>query len=297
MFVWQAHKGKVRSMAFSPDGKVLATATGSSERAWLWNPQTGELVRRLSFGTEVGVLSVGFAPGAPLFAAGGTATVRLWDADTWRELAVLRTASWDGGYYAVAFSGGPTPRLAAANPQRAFVWDNLPRRRVNAAREPGASYRLGKTPFLDFALDGETLAMSVLDEVVLWNLDGRKPTLAIPQDRLSHAGPVKFSPDGTRLAVGARNHVSVYRLDAKEPVVCKGHTAIVWSVGWSADGKALFTASADGTARQWNPDTGAELRTFEWGIGEIISTAFSADGLLGAAASREGKVVVWDLDA
>ncbi len=81
------------------------------------------------------------------------------------------------------------------------------------------------------------------------------------------------------------------------PAHCLGHTDAVWAACWTADGRAVLTASEDGTAKLWEPGTGAELKSFEWGIGEIRSAAFSADGLLGAAASLDGKVVVWDVDA
>src|SRR5437764_5219687 len=97
MFVWQAHKGKVRSLAFSPDGRLLATATGTSRLISLWDPRTGKVVRRLDPGAEHrATLSVAFAPGAPLFAAGAAGrtmtpgSVRVWDTDRWQTVARLQ---------------------------------------------------------------------------------------------------------------------------------------------------------------------------------------------------------------
>ena len=46
MLVWQAHKGKIESAAFSPDGQFLATATGGTQAVYLWNPTTGKLVHK-----------------------------------------------------------------------------------------------------------------------------------------------------------------------------------------------------------------------------------------------------------
>src|SRR5262245_49347952 len=110
MLVWQAHKGKIESMAFAPDGRFLATATGGTRTVYLWEPTTGKLVRKLTGDWPDGhrglgsVLSVGFAPGAPLLAAGTSRSVTLWRTDTWDLTSDLDT----GGAYELAFGPGDT---------------------------------------------------------------------------------------------------------------------------------------------------------------------------------------------
>ena len=47
MLIWQAHKSKIESAAVSPDGQLLATATGSTRAPYLWEPTTGKLARKL----------------------------------------------------------------------------------------------------------------------------------------------------------------------------------------------------------------------------------------------------------
>ena len=157
---------------------------------------------------------------------------------------------------------------------------------------------IANVPCLDFSPDGTLIATNVLSSAQLWEPTTGAPVRTIPHTHSNHHGPVKFSPDGTRLAVGYRKLVSIYPVaeNTGEEVICKGHTQPVWSACWSVDGRTLLTASEDGTARLWNPTSGAELKAFEWGIGEIRAVAFSADGLLGAAAGKDGKVVIWDVD-
>ncbi|MBY0459033.1 MAG: hypothetical protein K2V38_16980, partial [Gemmataceae bacterium] len=181
---------------------------------------------------------------------------------------------------------------------RVYVWDDVAVAEKPDPRPQSCHFRIENVPGLDFAPDGALLATNVLAKADLWDPGTGSVVRAIPHTHSKHHGPVKFSPDGTKLAVGYRNVVSVYPATdgGFEPVTCKGHTDAVWSACWSADGRTLLSASADGTARLWNPASGAEVRAFEWGLGKLHAAAFSADGLLGAAASADGRVVVWDVD-
>lgn len=304
MFVWQAHKGKIRSLAFSPDGTRLATATGKTRLVALWNPVTGELVRKLEpGGADRAVQSVAFAPDAPLFAAGMTNSIRVWSTADWTVVAVLAGRErGTGAFYELTFGRGPAPRIAGGESRRVHVWENAGAPGafgLSSRRRPDVAFMIENVPCLDFSPDGARLATNVLFGAQFWEPTTGKLLRTIPHTHSKHHGPVRFSPDGTRVAVGYRNVVTVYPTaeGAAETVTCKGHTNAIWSACWSADGRTLLTASADGTARLWDPTSGAEQRTFEWGIGKIHAVAFSADGLLGAAGGADGKLVVWDVDA
>ena len=126
MFVWQAHKGQVDSLAFGPDGRLLATGTGGTRTVHLWEPTTGTLVRKLAGdwpdGRGLGaVKSVAFAPGAPLLAAGTARSVTVWRTDNWVPVADLATAY----AYELAFGPGASPRLAASSSyDHTGIWDD-----------------------------------------------------------------------------------------------------------------------------------------------------------------------------
>ncbi|MDY3553999.1 WD40 repeat domain-containing protein [Gemmata sp. JC717] len=300
MFVWQAHRGRIRSLAFSPDGSLLATATGTGRLVPLWNPSTGELVRKLAPPTSGGVWSVAFAPDAPRVAAGVGSEVCVWDAVSGLPTVILAARErYTGPYYELAFGRGASAPLAGAGSRGSCLWSSEPGGVAPADRRlPNVTIRTDHTACLDFAPDGSRLATNELAKVELCDPATGTAARSFTHTHSRHHGPVKFSPDGARLAVGYRNTLSVYPADGDGPPVhCQGHTNAVWAACWSSDGRTLLTASADGTARLWDPTTGAELRSFAWGIGEIRAAAFSADGLLGAAAGADGKVVVWDVDA
>ena len=73
-----------------------------------------------------------------------------------------------------------------------------------------------------------------------------------------------------------------------------GHTAAVWGVAFSPDGRLLATGSDEGTARVWDTATGEHLRTLAGHAGGVRGVAFSPDGRLLATASRDGTARLWD---
>lgn len=302
MLVWEAHKVKILSLAFSPSGQLLATATGTTRFNWLWNPTTGELVRKLKPIGGRTVYAGAFAPDAPLFASGMNGVVCIWNTENWEQVATLGpsglSGTWAGGFSEMVFSRGPTPRLAASDGNRVRIWEDAGQPTTPPHRNADQEIPIANVPGLDFSPSGEQVAVNVLAEAAIHSRTTGERLQTLAHTHSLQHGPIKFSPDGNRIAVGYRNAVAIHPVEAgtTEIITCTGHKKVVWGASWSADGRTLFTGSADGTARQWNPDTGEELKAFEWGIGEIRSTAFSSDGLLGAAASKEGKVIVWDLD-
>jgi WD40 repeat protein len=78
-----------------------------------------------------------------------------------------------------------------------------------------------------------------------------------------------------------------------EPVTLKGHTGWVGGVAFSPDGKALATASADGTVKFWDAATGKELATLKAHDDIVAAVAFSKDGTRFATASFDGTAKVW----
>ena len=100
-------------MAFSPDGRLLATAS-RDDTARLWDPATGEHLRTLTGHTD-GVWGVAFSPDGRLLAtASNDSTARLWDPATGEHLRTL-TGHTDG-VRGVAFS--PDGHLLATASQR-----------------------------------------------------------------------------------------------------------------------------------------------------------------------------------
>src|SRR4051794_23121042 len=116
MWSWKPHGGKVQALAFSPDGRTLATAGGASRFVALWDVLTGAETAKLD-GHSQPVLAVQFSPDGRYLASverGGAVLVWATDAPA-RPVTRLRPHTADGGLAALAFAPAGD-RLVAAGP-------------------------------------------------------------------------------------------------------------------------------------------------------------------------------------
>ena len=111
-----------------------------------------------------------------------------------------------------------------------------------------------------------------------------------------------FHPDGRCLAASCLdNQVALWDLakmpDAPAPPgrFLEGHTAGVYAVGFSADGRYLASGSEQGVMILWDAQTFTPVTTLRSDAAQIRSISFSRDGRLLAGAAYGSATVVWDL--
>ena len=285
------HAGDVLGVAFSPDGRLLATAS-DDKTARLWDPATGGHLRTLT-GHAGKVYGVAFSPDGRLLASGsGDHTVRLWDPATARHLRTLKGHA--GAVLGVAFS--PDGRLLASagggDDKTVRLWDPATSKHLRTLTGHAGAVR-----GVAFSPDGRLLASGGGDGTVrLW-----APATGKHSGTMTHSGResvhcVAFSPDGRLLAsAGGDGWVRLWAPASGGHLrTLTGHTSTVLGVAFSPDGRLLASAGGDGTVRLWDPATGGHLRTLTGHNDTFRRVAFSPDGRL--LASSSGKAVqLWDL--
>ena len=287
------HAKTVWDVAFSPDGRLLATAS-ADETMRLWALATGECLRTLT-GHALGVLSVAFSPDGRLLAtASADETVRLWDPATGDCLRTLNVAAaW---VYDVAFS--PDGRLLATAAtgygRTARLWDLATGdclRTLTGHDVPAIG--------VAFSPDGRLLATASLDKTAGVSDPATGDCLRTLTGHNGWVWGVAFSPDGRLLATASDDATARVWDPATGDClrILAGHDGWVWGVAFSPDGGLLATAGDDATARLWDPATGDCLRTLAGHDGGVRALAFSPDGGLLATASDDATARVWNLSA
>jgi WD40 repeat protein len=290
----EGHEGRVDSVAFSPSGRILVSAS-ADETVRFWDVQTGSLQRVLKVGGCF-ITSVAFSPNGKILAGGGgtSRTIRFWDAQTGglqKQLEVHKFPETTPVTTIVFSSDGRT--LAVGSLDGVRFCDMRSSQFDPASRGFG-----GWAKSIAFSPDGKALAVGTVGRgVTLWNLQIHKfeRTLSVEKDTVNS---VAFSPDSKILATGSANRaVRLWDVQTGElKRTLTGHRGEVRSVTFSPDGKILATGSADRTVRLWDVQTGKLEQTLAGHRGEVRSIAFSPDGGILASGSADCMVKLWRIE-
>lgn len=282
------HSNSISSLAFSPDGEILASASNDNTIK-LWQVGIGKEIRTLTgHSNYVSSLAISL-DGLVLVSGSLDKVIKLWQLATG---TLLRNLTNEYAVFCVALSPDGL-MLASGISNFTTLWQIGTGQGIRTFT--GHS---GRVNSVIFSPDGENLISSSHDaSIKLWQLSTGNQLLNLT----GHSQVVTslaISPDGQILASGSGDStIKLWDVNTwQEMRILTGHYHAVNSVAFSPDSQTIASASADNTIKIWQLSTGKTLRTLIGHSAAINFVVFSPDGETIASASNDGTIQIWKRD-
>ncbi len=282
------HTSWVSSVAFSPDGKYVASGSwNESLNVKLWDASTGKLLRTFS-GHPKSVEAVAISPdGRQVLSGSSDKTLKLWDTSTGRLIRTFEGHEW--GVSSVAFSHDGRRVVSSSMIERTLkVWDASSGQIILTLAE--------QSPQALFSPDDKKILSCGAGTVKLWDASTGQLLHAFTK-LTNEIHSIAFSPDGTHIISGADAALKLWDVSTGKLAseFSNGTTDNITTVAFSPDGRHILSGSAQSTLKLWDVSTGKRVHIFEGHTDEVTSIAFSPDGKHVVSAGKDNSVRSWDV--
>ncbi|MCF7975205.1 MAG: serine/threonine protein kinase [Phycisphaerae bacterium] len=283
------------SVAYSPDGSVLAVGGSVQEFIDVWDVAGGKRIKNLQ--SEQGSLAA-FSPNGDLLATDAGSEIRLWRTDSWEpamsplrlgkgSIALVLKFSPDGSHLACMHYSESVHEVT--------VWETG---QWSVSRPIDGVRFKSFCGTLDFSPNSEALVIGDNNHrLQVVDLASRNIDVNIPEAHSEGLSAVAWSPDGSLIASGSAYSGGSIRLwdaaSGRRLGELPGHTSWICELVFSKDGLLLYSAGGDQTIRIWNVEQRLLVATLRGSSHEVYGLALSPDGNTLASACKDGVVAFW----
>ncbi|KAF8849320.1 WD40 repeat-like protein [Acephala macrosclerotiorum] len=296
-----SHTHEVLSVAFSPDGRQLASGSyGNTVRIWADKQGRLEQVQGIKLSGSK-VFAIAFSPDGHQLAYSYDNLILISSAKQGKFEQVQALKGHKGIIWSFAFSPDGRTLASGAEDKTILIWADRQGKFEQVQELKGHK---GKVSSLAFSPDGHQLASGSGDKTIrIWAArQGRFEEVQKLKGHKVRIWSVAFSPDGHQLASGSGDRtIRIWenkegRFEQVQELI--GHQMTIWSIAYSPDGRQLASSSSDSTIRIWANEHNKfkciqELKGREF---EVWCVAFSIDGRQLASGSVDGAIRIWKVE-
>jgi|GEM_PF-2404952 len=276
-------KQEVFSLAYSPDGKYLASGNKDS-KIMIWDIDKQKMIKMVE-GHKEKIYSLSYSPNGKYLVSGGLdSRIKIWDTSTWKVIKTIKNHV--AGVRSIKYSPDGRYLASGSDDGSVIIWDTSNWKKVKMFI---SSYQIMT---LDFSPNGKYLAEGGTNYVKIWDTSTWKEIKTL-KGKYNYTMALSFDSAGKYLIAGDFDgNIKIWETKTwVEAKTIKAHSKKIRTI--VAGHNYLASGSDDGSIIIWDASSWEKIKTIENPDGKILSLAYSPDGKYLASGSQGDSIKIW----